>query len=156
MRSIIVASFSVLALMGCEKKPPAGEQTPAAEQAPNSEQPPEAASGGITDRAWVLIALGEQISPLGAGNEPATLRLEAANSTAVGFAGCNRYRSTFTLSGDSLRFGPAISTKMACADGDELERGFLGALAEIATYDVSDTLLTLSTADGPLARFRPR
>ncbi len=148
MRSIIAPCLIVLALAGCDKKPP-GEQPPAA-----SEQPPAAAD--ITDRDWVLVALGEQTSPLGAGNEPATLRLEAATSTAAGFAGCNRYRSTYTLSGASLSFGPIISTKMACADGDELERGFLAAMEKVTGYEASDTSLTLSTGDGPLARFRPR
>ena len=66
----------------------------------------------ITDRDWVLVALGEQSSPLGRGNQPATLRLEASTSRAVGFAGCNRFSASYTLAGDSLRFGPAMATKM--------------------------------------------
>jgi heat shock protein HslJ len=159
VRSIIAARFSALALaaVGCGKKPPAVEQTPApSEQPPTPQQPSAAASGIITDRDWVLIGLGERTSPVGAGNQPVILRLEAATTTAAGFGGCNRYRATYTLSGDSLRFGPVISTKMSCADGDELERGYLGALEKIATYEASDSSLTLKAADAPLARFRPR
>jgi heat shock protein HslJ len=152
MRPIVAAGLTVLALAGCDRKSPEQEPSPAA-----SEQPPPADTrGSITDRDWVLVALGEQTSPLGAGNEPATLRLEGATATAVGFAGCNRYRSTFTLKGDSLTFGPVISTKMACADGDELERSYLGMMEKVTTYQASDTSLTLGTGDGGLARFRPR
>jgi heat shock protein HslJ len=81
----------------------------------------------VTDRDWVLVSLGEQSSPVGRDKQPATLRLDASANRAVGFAGCNRYSASYTLSGDSLRFGPAIATKMACVDGDELERHYLGA-----------------------------
>lgn len=115
-----------------------------------SSQPP------ITDRDWVLVSLGEQSSPVGRDKQPATLRLDASANRAAGFAGCNRYSASFTLTGDSLRFGPAIATKMACVDGDELERNYLGALPAIATYEVTDSSLILKGPDGPLARFRPR
>jgi heat shock protein HslJ len=157
MRCFVAAGLSLLALtaFGCQQKPPAGEPMP-----PTSEQPPGAATAApsipITDRDWVLIELGNQPAPLGSGNEPATMRLESTTSTAAGFAGCNRYRSNVTLSGDTMRFGPIISTKMACADGDELERGFLAALKDVATYQATDTSLTLNGPGGQLARFRPK
>jgi heat shock protein HslJ len=157
MRFIAAAGLSLLALtaFGCRQKPPAGEQMPS-----TSEQPPGQATVApsipITDRDWVLIELGGKTAPLGSGNEPATMRLESATSTAAGFAGCNRYRSNVTLSGDTMRFGPIISTKMACADGDELERGFLAALKDVATYQATDTSLTLNGPGGQLARFRPK
>src|SRR2546421_12870784 len=34
-------------------------------------------------------------------------------------------------------------TKMACAEGDELERSLLGALAAVSTYQVSDSTFSL-------------
>ena len=73
---------------------------------------------------------------------------------AAGFAGCNRYSAGYTLAGDSLTFGPAVSTKMACADGDELERGYLAMLPAIKNYRLSDSMLTLNGSTGPLAHFR--
>jgi heat shock protein HslJ len=60
------------------------------------------------------------------------------------------------LSGDSLSFGPIVSTKMACADGDELERSFLAALPSVATYQVTNSALMLSGPGCVLARFRAR
>jgi heat shock protein HslJ len=83
------------------------------------------------------------------------VRLDAIRSwSAAGFAGCNRYSAAYTLAGDTLTFGPAISTKMACADGDELERSYLATLPEIRSYGRSDSTLTLSGPGVPLARFR--
>ena len=113
------------------------------------------AGAPITDRDWVLVALAEQASPPPRG-KPATLRLEASTSRAAGFAGCNRFSASYTLAGDSLRFGPIMSTKMACVDGDELERRFLGALPVVATYEATDSALILKGPGGPLARFHAR
>jgi heat shock protein HslJ len=65
--------------------------------------------------------------------------------------GCLDWRLT---AGDSLDFGPVISTKIACADGDELERRFVAALDGVTHYQVADSMLTLSGPGGALAHFR--
>jgi hypothetical protein len=82
------------------------------------------------------------------------MRLDAAATRAAGFAGCNRYSAGYLLMADSLRFTAPISTKMACADGMDAESSFLAALSTIATYQATDSTLTLSGPAGPLARFR--
>jgi putative lipoprotein len=110
----------------------------------------------ITDRDWILVALGEQADPLGSGNRPATLRFDTATSRAMGFAGCNTYSAEFALSADSLSFQPPISTKMACSEGMELEITFLATLTAITTYQATDSSLTLLGLGAPLARFRPQ
>jgi heat shock protein HslJ len=109
----------------------------------------------IEDRTWVLVAIGERTNPLGNGGRPATLRLDRASGRAAGSAGCNRYAGPYTLRGDSLTFGPAISTKMACTEGMELESAWLGALATFVTWDATDSSLTLHGSTGAQARFRP-
>ena len=141
------AALWVIAMAACSPKPPAAEP-PAAES--------RGASGtaSLNDREWILVHLGEITAPLGAGRRPATIRFDPTTRQAAGFAGCNRYSAGYTLAGRSLSFGPAISTKMACADGDELERGFLAMLPAIETYELSDSALTLDGSGGPLARFR--
>lgn len=136
------AALSLLIVFACGPKPPA------------SEQPPAASAASLDDREWILVGLGELAAPLGAGGRPATIQFDPANGRAAGFAGCNRYSAEYTLAGDSLTFGPAISTKMACADGDELERSYLATLPEIRSYERSDSTLTLSGSGSPLARFR--
>jgi heat shock protein HslJ len=108
----------------------------------------------LDNREWVLIALGDVAAPLGAGGRPATIRFDPTTGQAAGFSGCNRYSAEYSIAGDSLSFGAAISTKMACADGDQLERGYLAMLPAVSSYALSDSTLTLSGSDGPLARFR--
>jgi heat shock protein HslJ len=134
--------LELLIVVACGPKPPA------------SEQPPVAATAALENREWALVALGEVAAPLGAGGRPATIRFDPTTGRAAGFAGCNRYSAGYTVAGDSLAFGPAISTKMACADGDELERGYLAMLPAIRSHALSDSTLTLNGSDGPLARFR--
>jgi len=141
-RITISAIAAVLLTLGCGRTPPA-------------EAPPKAAaSRPITDRDWQLVSLGERTDPKGSGGQPITLRLDAATSRAGGFAGCNRFSAGYVLTAESLTFSPAISTKMACADGMEVENSFLVTLASFKTYQVTDSTLTLSGTAGPLARFR--
>ena len=82
--------------------------------------------------------------------------IDAATKRAGGNAGCNRYNATYVLAGDSLRFDAAISTRMACPDGMELENAWLGAMSHVVTWSATDSTLTLAGADGPVARFAGR
>jgi heat shock protein HslJ len=138
------AALGLLSVVACGPKPPA------------SARPPAGSTASLDNREWALVGLGEVAAPLGAGGRPATIQFDPTTRRAAGFAGCNRYGAGYTVSGDSLSFGPAVSTKMACADGDQLERGFLAMLPAIKSYTLSDSMLTLSGSGGPLARFRAR
>jgi heat shock protein HslJ len=124
---------------------------------PKAATPPADASSpkpSITDREWVLASLGDNTAPLGNGGKPVTLTLQSSDSRAFGNAGCNRYSGPHTLSGDQLSFGPAISTKMACEQGTDVEIAFLSMLNNVTGYQATDTSLTLVGEGGPLARFR--
>jgi heat shock protein HslJ len=131
--------------------------TPRAEEPQEVSEPatvPAPAPVTITDRDWELVELVERMNPLWPGKRPATMRLDAATSRAMGFAGCNQYSAGYTLSADSLTFQPPVSTKMACAEGMDLEILFLTALPTITTYEATDSTLTLHAKFGPVARFR--
>ena len=143
MRTTVVLLLVALALAGCAKTPKAP-----AEQAK--------AQRSIEDRDWELVSLGERDHPLGAGGKPATLRFDAAARRAGGNAGCNRYSAAYVLAGDSLRFEAAMSTRMACTEGMELESAWLGAMSHVATWSATDSTLTLGGREGPLARFEER
>ena len=126
---------------------------------PRADEPQEASEPApvpvtITDRDWELVELGERTNPVGSGNRPVTLRLDAATSRAMGFGGCNQYSAAYALTADSLAFQPAVSTKMACADGMEVENTFFATLPAVTTYEATDTTLILQASGGPVARFR--
>ena len=152
MRTITLAGITVgvaaTVMLACGKAP--NGRAPAAE----ASQQPAAHSTAIVERDWALVLLGDSAAPLGAGGKPATIRFDSTAKRAAGFAGCNQYSATFTMAGDSLHFGPAISTKMACAEGDSLERAFLSMIPEVSNYQATDSTLTLAGSSGPLARFR--
>jgi heat shock protein HslJ len=110
----------------------------------------------LAGREWTLVQLDGRDAPLGAGGRAATLRLDGAQMRASGFAGCNTYSGPYTVKGDSLGFGPAVATKMACTDAADLEQRYLAMLPTVVGYLVADSTLTLRGPSGELARFRAR
>ena len=102
---ILVAAAALMALPGCHRNT-------------------EAAAGGSVEAMrssrWTLVELNGRPASTGAGGEAATLQITA--DRASGFAGCNRFSSTYEMSGAALRFTAPVSTRMACAAGMELER----------------------------------
>jgi len=78
----------------------------------------------------------------------------AADGRVSGSAGCNNYSGTYTVSGSSLRFGPAATTRKMCAQPEgvmEQEQQFLKALETVATIRQEGDRVELRTADGALA-----
>jgi heat shock protein HslJ len=160
---LLCAPIALAVGMGCSKKP--ADDSAAAAPAAASPAPTPAPPGGGTagapaaafaDRDWVLAMLGDRPAGTGGGGRPATIRFDAAAHRVSGFAGCNRFSGDYTQAGDSLTFSPLISTKMACTEGDQLERDYLGALGKVKMVHASDTALTLTDGAAPLARFRPQ
>jgi heat shock protein HslJ len=149
MRSLINATCALLfTALACDQS---------SEKAAPSDTPvvpavtPASATVPITDRDWTLTSVGERTNPMGQGDRAPTLRLDSGESRASGFAGCNRFSGPYTLSGDSLSFGALVSTKMACAQGNDVETAYLAALGSVRSFSVSDSVRTLRSADGPVA-----
>ena len=113
-------AFVVVALIGCRAEAPA-----------------------ITGKEWQVVAIGDHLAPVGSGGRMLTMTFDYESSRVSGFSGCNQYSAPYVLTGDTLVFGAATSTKMFCLDADSVERAFLQAIPAIATWRVEDTLLTL-------------
>jgi putative lipoprotein len=116
----------------------------------------EVAAGGSVDAlrkgSWALVELNGRPAGTGAGGEAATLQIAA--DRASGFAGCNRFSSTYETSGAALRFTAPVSTRMACATGMELEMAYLNAIAATRSYRTTGSALELLGDRGTvLARF---
>lgn len=87
-----------------------------------------------------------------AGSQPPTLQF-TSDSALSGTGGCNRYRSTYEVSGEGIRIGPAAATRMACTDtaANEQETRFFSVLERISRFDVDeDGALTLFEGDRPV------
>ena len=109
----------------------------------------------MAGREWTLFSMREQ--PVNAGR-PITLRFDAVEQRAGGLSACNQYSAPYTVTHDSLRFGPIVSTKMACVDADKnkLEQTYFAMLAQVRTYQLTDTILDLTAEGKTIAFFRSR
>jgi len=94
---------------------------------------------------WTLVAVNGTSAVAGSS---ATLAF--AGDSASGNGGCNQFRAPLTTSDATLTFGPAMSTKRACADAamNVQETAYLGALADVATFDAAGDHLRLRDAAG--------
>lgn len=131
---------------------------------------------GMPYPAQVSVQLGERTFK-GCGGEPAsllagdewtvkdlngeapgedvqiTLSFDTNAGRLSGKGGCNRYNAAYTLTGESLSFGPAMSTQMACAEpAMAQERAFLDLLGEVNRFsiDESGALRLISDAEGTI------
>ena len=86
------------------------------------------------------------------------ITLQFAEGSATGSGGCNHYRATYTESGSTLAFGPAVSTKRACVEPERnrQETEYFDALNRVASFAISGGRLTLRDAAGAtLLEFTP-
>jgi heat shock protein HslJ len=84
------------------------------------------------------------------GDAPITLSFE--KGALSGDSGCNTFRGTYAVDGQSVKIGPLATTRMACAeDVMKQEREFLAALASATTWSVEGGTLDMHRADGQRA-----
>ncbi|WP_066263091.1 META domain-containing protein [Hydrogenophaga flava] len=88
---------------------------------------------------WRLQSIAGQV----ALPQPAATLVFPQPGQAVGHGSCNRFSGAVEIDRDRLKFGPLMSTKMACIGGaSEQESRYLGALQKAQRYEVQgDTLL---------------
>jgi heat shock protein HslJ len=69
----------------------------------------------------------------------------------AGSAGCNNYNASYQVEGEAIQIGPAMSTRMYCAEPEgimEQEAAYLAALEMAATYKIEGDRLLLHSAEG--------
>ncbi|TDR55990.1 heat shock protein HslJ [Halomonas ventosae] len=121
----------------------------------------DATSGGATvnepleNTYWKLVTVGERKAVVIEEAREAHLVLHAEDARLAGSTGCNRMMGEYERDGDRLRFGQVATTMMACpGEVMALERDFLDALDDIASWQVEGETLTLVDGEGEArARF---
>lgn len=85
---------------------------------------------------------------------PPGAHVEIEDGKAAGNYGCNHFTAKAAVTGDSVRFSNARSTRMACEEQPmAFERTLAGTLADgTLTAEVDGATLTLATADGDQVR----
>ena len=101
-----------------------------------------------------LVELDGQAAMGTPGPREAHLQFAVDSARVSGSTGCNRLSGAFTLEGESLRFGPAAVTRMACLDpgANRQEQTFLAALSGTQRHRFAGDTLVLEGVNGVLAR----
>ena len=96
----------------------------------------------------------QAVTSLVAGSE--ITALFGADGTLTGTAGCNRYMTTYRVTGDTIAIAPAAAGRKMCPEpAMQQERNYLRALARATTYRLGEDQLELRDAQGALqAGFR--
>ena len=91
-------------------------------------------------REWHLVELKNKHVP---ANVHATLKFESAGKRYSGNNSCNAYSGTCQMDNSTLKFGPAIATKMYCAEVADWEAAFMNMLPTVDFYVQRDGQLRL-------------
>lgn len=112
----------------------------------------------LEDRYWKLIELRGEAVEVEEDQREAHLVLHSEGQRVSGATGCNRLMGSFERGEESLKLGEMGTTMMACSgDSMTLERRFLEALGDVASYRVLVNRLELYDDRGELlARFEVR
>jgi putative lipoprotein len=100
----------------------------------------------LTNTYWKLVELnGAGIKP-GEGRE---LHMILRGDNQVrGYAGCNQFTGSVTVTGDALSFGPIASTRRMCPNVMQQEGDFLQALENAHRFSISGEDLAVKDASG--------
>jgi len=116
--------------------------------------PGESCGPTVEGTTWSLTELpGQSLAAIEPERAP-SLTLDPAAGRVSGSAGCNRFSGTYELSGNSLRFGPLATTRMACPpEIMAVEDAMLKALAGELAWSLQDGTLVLTREGRLVARF---
>lgn len=100
---------------------------------------------------FTLTGTNWQVFTLGGEETVAAITLSFGdNGEATGSGGCNTFSAPYIDNAGDLRFGPAVSTMMACVDesANAQELAFFQALEAASSYAIVDGQLVISYGDG--------
>lgn len=119
---------------------------------------PPKSQARLIETYWKAVELGGKAVEVKAGTREPHMVLRSEKNAVNGFPGCNTFRGSYEINGDSLRFNNMASTLMACLPaGSDTEKNFLSALKAAATQRISGETLELRDQDGKvIARFESR
>ena len=147
--------FLILVICIAACTPGGGSDTTPPDADAGAPRPTPMGDTTLTGPLWILDSLPGTANIAGNGGRMPDLRF-SADGNAGGFSGCNSMGGSYTISGDSLSFGPMRMTLMACEQGMEVERAYAAALERVVRFARRDSTLELFDATGLVARFRAR
>jgi heat shock protein HslJ len=111
----------------------------------------EPGTAGLAGTKWTATGInnGKQAVVSAAGVEKVTIEF-GADGNVSGVSACNNYNGPYTETApDGLTFGTLATTMKTCDDAlNTIEQQYLAALANVATYQIDGSTLTLRDKDG--------
>lgn len=102
----------------------------------------------LEDIAWQIVSVANGTIN---SDQPPLIRFE--DGTVSGLTGCNRFLSSYELTGEGLRFGPLTTTRMACmGELNQQEQAILTALESVDRFDIEEGRLVLISGDVEVLR----
>lgn len=101
--------------------------------------------------AWTLVSYGDASNPTPALPGVDT-SIQFEDGQMSGNVGCNGFGGEYELTGNTITFGPVMSTLMFCDGIAQQEQGVLSTFAdgEELTIKVDGDLMSITSADGAM------
>lgn len=102
---------------------------------------------------WKLVSYGPPGPPanqISAAPEVET-SIEFKDGQMSGNVGCNGFGGEYTVDGDTITFGPVMSTMMYCEAVAVQESSTLAVFQETAGFVLDGDTLTITSADGAMS-----
>jgi heat shock protein HslJ len=112
----------------------------------SSGSPASAAAPTLEGTTWQLISGGKE--KIDVSSIPVTAKFD--KGTVTGNSGCNDYVSKYKVDGSKLTIGPETASTSKSCDSPKMivERAYLTALPNVASYAIEGSKLTMSDASG--------
>lgn len=104
-------------------------------------------SAASIEGQWKLVSLGGPATQLNVDPQIET-SIEFSQGDLSGNVGCNGFGGEYSVDGDTITFGPIMSTMMFCEELAVQESTTLAVLQEKATFEQDGDTLTITSADG--------
>ena len=138
----LLLAAAILAAAGCAPDGHDAAEEPASTETAESMKP----DVSLTNTYWKLVELnGAAVSP---GEDRELHMILRSDEQVGGYAGCNQFTGSVTVTGDGLSLGPIASTRRMCAQGMQQEDAFLQALENARRYSISGENLAIENAGG--------
>ena len=108
------------------------------------------AAAPLENTYWKLTRLHGTPVSVAAKQPESHFVLNSKTKRIAGSGGCNRFTGTYERSGDRLTFGNLAMTFMACPEGMDTERDFIGVLEQVRSWRILGKHLELIDGSGNL------
>ena len=102
----------------------------------------------LTNTYWKLVELnGGAVEP---GEDRELHMILRGDDRVGGYAGCNQFTGSVTVTGDAISLGPIASTRRMCADAMQQEDDFLQALENASRFAIEGEDMAIENAGGEI------